>query len=95
MQTYYAKLVDKLIHPKLEKRFGFGRRHVEDRRRCRKDRRSHAEDSFRYGQSERRDLKKNRRSPGLEDRRKRWFRINAFQSRHFSWSPESERDDKG
>lgn len=90
MLTYYARLVDRLISPKLEKMFRLGRRYTVDRRLEDEDRRNNVEETVRYSQSERRDSQNTRRSLGLDDRRRRWFRINAFQSRHFNWSPDAE-----
>jgi hypothetical protein len=31
----------------------------------------------------------------LNDRRQRWFRINPWQSRHFSWTPKKDGDASG
>lgn len=82
MQAFYVRLVDKFVHPELEKRFRLGRRRVEDRRLLNKDRRSAADENFRYSESERRNSDTIRRDPEMDERRQRWFRINAFQSRH-------------
>lgn len=84
MLTLYAKFIDKVIPRDLEKRFRLGRRYGEDRRLSGEDRRIHIDENFRYNQSERRASEETRRSPDLDERRKRWFRINSFQSRHFS-----------
>jgi len=90
MKIFYAKFIDKLLYPKLEKNFHLGRRHVKDRRLWNEDRRNNGSDEFQLSEIERRKIKTTRRSPGVEERRKRWFRINRFQSRHFSWSPDAE-----
>ena len=90
MLTYYARLIDRLIPPKMEKMFRLGRRYTVDRRIQDDDRRNSDEENFRYDLSERRDSQGSRRSPGLDERRRRWFRINLFQSRNFNWSPDTE-----
>ena len=94
MLSNYARLVDRLIPPKVEKIFRLGRRYTGDRRLQDEDRRNNAEENFRYSQSERRDSHSTRRSTRVDDRRRRWFRINAFQSRHFSWSPGDEQSER-
>ena len=83
MQAFYARLVDKFVHPELEKKLRLGRRRVEDRRLLNKDRRNATDGDFRYDQSERRDSETIRRDPDMDERRQRWFRINPFQSRRF------------
>ena len=83
MLQIYARMVDKLIPPELEKKLRLGRRRQEDRRLLNKDRRNSTDENFRYSQSERRDSETIRRNPDKEERRHRWFRINSFQSRRF------------
>lgn len=90
MLTYYARLIDRLVPPKVEKMFRLGRRHTVDRRIQAEERRNSEAENFRYNLSERRDSQSSRRSPGLDERRRRWFRINLFQSRNYNWSPDTE-----
>ncbi len=90
MKTLYSKMVDRFLSPKIEKFFHLGRRYDDGRRFQKEDRRNNGEDDFRYYISERRNSENTRRRQGVDERRRRWFRINTFQSRHFSWNPESE-----
>lgn len=83
MQVYYGKFVDKMIPPKMERRFHLGRRSVEDRRLMEKDRRFDDGRGFLYSQSERRNLGKDRRSDDFHERRQQWQKTNKWQSRHF------------
>lgn len=83
MKTYYGKLVDKVIPPKMERRFHVGRRSVEDRRLMEEDRRSSVGGDFLYSQSERREREIDRRRDDLHEPRQRWFKVNRWQSRHF------------
>jgi hypothetical protein len=83
MKMYYEKIIDRMIPPKMERRFHLGRRFQGDRRLKEKDRRLDADDLVLYYQSERRSREDDRRSDDLDERRQRWFRINRWQSRHF------------
>jgi hypothetical protein len=79
MQAYYEKFVDRLISPKLEKKFHLGRR-SEDERRVMEDRRIFNDANYLNSQDDRRNAADNRRS--LIERRRRWFRMSSYRSRH-------------
>lgn len=83
MQTYYGKLLDKFLPPKMERKFHLGRRANADRRLVKEDLRHHDGGGFLDSQSERRNRENDRRVDDLHERRQRWFRTNKFQSRHF------------
>ena len=83
MDAYYGKFMDKMIPPKMERKFHLGRRSDEDRRLMEEDRRVNIGNVFLYSQSERRNWENDRRSGDFHERRQRWFKTNKWQSRHF------------
>ena len=82
MNALYARLVDRIASPGLEKMLRLGRRRGGERRLTNMDRRYNTDDIFLYSQSERRNAETIRRNPDQDERRRQWYRINSFQSRH-------------
>lgn len=82
MNNVYARIIDKWVSPELERKLRLGRRREVERRLNDKDRRNNTEEDFRYSQSERRNSGPPRRDPNQDERRRQWYRINSFQSRH-------------
>ena len=82
MKAFYRKLMDRMVHPNLERKFSLGRRSGLDRRNNEGDRRIHTDNSYYFGENDRRSGD-NRRKIGVHEPRQRWFKINKSQSRHF------------
>ena len=82
MKTVYRKIMDKMVHPALEKKLSLGRRTGSDRRKNEFDRRGNTYESAFHGENDRRKSG-NRRQLGVHEPRQRWFKINKSQSRHF------------
>lgn len=82
MKAYYRKIVDKVVHPNLEKKLSLGRRSGSDRRKDESDRRIKTNDLFFVGEKDCR-MGNDRRQTGVYEPRQKWFKINRSQSRHF------------
>lgn len=82
MKAYYRKIMDKVVHPNLEKKLTLGRRSGVERRKNEGDRRKKTNDLFFVGKNDCRNGW-DRRETGIHEPRQKWFKINKSQSRHF------------